>query len=205
MAEINLLKAFFNGKLGEAYGVKQYGKHFAKAIPFSHSPHNDRQKAAFAAFCLLQKFVAGQWKAIKGKLKFTNPRLLPQNVLYQEFKPMIQGAFFNLENIYQVCKKLETITITEATFSESEKLFTLRYNMTDNSVEGIPQETALTCYDQEIYCCLSTMAQYGKQTLQFYTDREEIIEPYFCFTQYRKRKRGWKVLGALAVKVDILP
>lgn len=205
MAEMNLLKAFFNGKLGEAYGVRQHRKHFAKAIPFSHTPHNDKQKAAFAAFCLLNKFCSAQWQALKGTIRFTNSQILPQNVLCKDFKNMIQGAFFNLENIYSVCDKLQTVTISQATFSESEKLFTLKYTLENDSIEGIPQETALTCFDQEIYCCLSTMAQYGEQTLQFYTDREEILDPYFCFTTYRKRKKGWKVLGALAVKIDILP
>ena len=33
MAKINLLTSSYNGKLGETYGVIQYGKHFAKAIP----------------------------------------------------------------------------------------------------------------------------------------------------------------------------
>lgn len=118
---------------------------------------------------------------------------------------MIQGAFFNLENIYEVCEKLATVEVTTAQYFPDEKKFVLEYNMQDNSEKGIPQETVLTCYDEEIYCVLSSMASYGDNSLVFYTDREEIREPYFCFTQYKKRKKGWKVVGALAVKVEIMP
>lgn len=205
MATINILSASFNGKLGEAYGVKQYGKHFAKAIPFSHSPFTEKQKKAYGNFSLLQKFCSGQWRALKGRISLSNPKLLPQNILAQEFKKMIQGAFFNLENIYEVCKKLETVEVAKAQYFPDEKKFVLEYNMQDNSEKGIPQETVLTCYDEEIYCVLSSMANYGDNSLIFYTDREEIREPYFCFTQYKKRKKGWKVVGALAVKVEIMP
>lgn len=47
MGFINLLTSSFEGKLGEAYGVRQYGKHFAKAIPFSHFPKNKKSIFGF--------------------------------------------------------------------------------------------------------------------------------------------------------------
>lgn len=203
MATINLLTSSFEGKLGEAYGVRQHGKHFAKAIPFSHSPFTEKQKKAFSAFALLQKFSAGQWRAMKKTIRLENPKLLPQNIITRWYKPMIQGAFFNLENIYEVCDKLTSVEIIAANFYPSEKKFTLKYNLTDTSEKGIPQETMLTCYDQEIYCILSSQAEYGEHELTFYTDREEILDPYFIFTQYKKKKKGWGVVGALAVKVKI--
>lgn len=203
MATMNILTASFEGKLGEAYGVKQYDKHFAKAIPFSHSPFSEKQKKAFSAFALLQKFAAGQWRAMKKKIRLVDAKLLPQNILCREYKQMIQGAFFNLENIYEVCEKLTSVEIIAANFYPAEKKFTLKYNLADTSEKGIPQETMLTCYDQEIYCVLSTQAEYGEHELTFYTDREEILDPYFIFTQYKKKKKGWAVVGALAVKAEI--
>lgn len=204
MGFINILNASVEGKLGEMYGVKQYGKHFAKAIPFSHSPFTEKQKKAYSNFSLLQKFCSGQWRAMKGIIPLRDPKLLPQNILAKEYKQMIQGAFFNLENIYEVCEKLTTVEIIKAEYYTDEKRFYLEYDMQDNSIDGIPQETMLTCYDQEIYCVLSSQAFFGKNVITFFTDREEILDPYFIFTQYRKKKKGWGVVGALAVKVNIV-
>lgn len=204
MATMNLLTSSVDGKLGEMYGVKQYGKHFAKAIPFSHSPFTDKQKKAYSNFALLQKFCSGQWQAMKEIIPLRDPKLLPQNILAKEYKPMIQGAFFNLENIYSVCEKLTTIEIIQAQYFPTEKRFYLEYDMSDNSIQGIPQETMLTCYDQEIYNVLATQARFGKNSITFFTDREEILDPYFIFTQYRKKKKGWGVIGALAVKIEIV-
>lgn len=201
MGTMNLLTSSVNGKLGEMYGVKQYGKHFAKAIPFSHSPFSEKQKNAYSNFALLQKFVGGQWGAMKKYIRLVSGKMLPQNILAQEYKKMIQGAFFNLKNIYEVCPKLETIEIIKAEYDAENKKFYLEYDMQDTAIEGIPQETFLTCYDQEIYCLLQTRALPGNHFELFYTDREEIINPYFIFTQYRKKKKGWGVVGALAVPI----
>lgn len=203
MGTMNILNASIDGKLGEMYGVKQYGKHFAKAIPFSHSPFNEKQKKAFSAFAMLQRFVGGQWQAMKKYIRLSDGKLLPQNILARWYKPMIQGAFFNLENIYEVCEKLTTVEIINATYFPNEKKFYLKYNMQDTSEKGIPQETMLTCYEQENYNLLATQANYGENELTFFTDREEILEPYFIFTQYKKKKHGWGVVGALAVKIEI--
>lgn len=204
MATMNILKSSFEGKLGETYGVKQHGKHFAKTIPFSHSPFTEKQKKAYSAFIILQRFAAGQWQAMKKTIRLENPKMLPQNIISRWYKPMIQGAFFNLENIYKVCDKLTTVEIITATYTPYEKKFTLEYTLADTSEKDIPQETMLTCFEQENYCLLSTQAEYGNNTLTFYTDREEITEPHFVFTQYKKKKKGWGVVGALAVDVEIL-
>lgn len=205
MGTMNLLTSSINGKLGEMYGVKQYGKHFAKAIPFSHSPFNEKQKKAFSAFTLLNRFACGQWRAMKKYIRLENYKMLPQNILARDFKEMVQGAFFNLDNIYKVCNKLESIQILQADYFADEKKFIIEYNLEDTAIPGIPQETFLTCYDREIYCLLQTQAQVGQHTLEFFTDREIIYDPCFVFTQYRKKKHGWGVVGALAVKLYLEP
>ncbi len=203
MATMDILNASIDGKLGEMYGVKQYGKHFAKAIPFSHAPFSEKQNKAYSSFTMLQRFCGGQWQAMKKYIRLKNEKLLPQNILARWYKPMIQGAFFNLENIYEVCEKLSSVDVIDATYFPNEKKFSLKYNLKNTSEKGIPQETMLTCYEQENYCLLSTQAQYGQNELTFFTDREEITGPYFVFTQYKKKKHGWGVVGALAVKVEI--
>lgn len=201
MGEMNILTASIDGKLGEMYGVKQYGKHFAKAIPFSHTPFSAKQKKAFSNFALLNRFACGQWGAMKKYIRLVSGKMLPQNILAQEYKKMIQGAFFNLQNIYEVCDKLQSVEVLQAEYFEDEKKFIIKYTLEDTAEKGIPQETFLTCYDNEIYCLLQTQAEVGNHTLTFYTDREEIIRPYFIFTQYKKKKHGWKVVGALAVPI----
>lgn len=203
MGEMNILTASIDGKLGEMYGVKQYGKHFAKAIPFSHTPFSAKQKKAFSNFALLNRFACGQWGAMKRHIRLISGKMLPQNILAREYKKMIQGAFFNLENIYQVCDKLTSVEVIQAEYFEDEKKFIIEYTLEDTAEKGIPQETFLTCYDREIYCLLQTQAEVGNHTLTFYTDREEILDPCFVFTQYKKKKHGWGVVGALAVRLNL--
>lgn len=46
MGKMNFLQGGYTGTLGETYGVKQRRTVFAKAKPFSHTPHNQTQKIA---------------------------------------------------------------------------------------------------------------------------------------------------------------
>lgn len=130
MGKINLLTSSFEGKLGELYGTKQYGNHYLKAIPFSHTPHSESQKNAFSAFGCLNRFSSGVAKAFFPYLGLKNKTMLKHNAVAQLFKPCVSGHVFNITNLTQIIKpdssvNLETFTIDylqnriEARFSTS--------------------------------------------------------------------------------------
>ena len=59
MGQMNFLQGGYTGTLGQTYGVKQRRTVYAKARPFSHTPHNKAQRDSFSAFSILQRFCAG--------------------------------------------------------------------------------------------------------------------------------------------------
>lgn len=109
---------------------------------------------------------------------------------------MLQGAFFNINDIYTVCQKMNTVEILDKSFDVETRTFTLEYNLEDDREKGIPKETALCCFNGEYQTILQTHAEWGRHRLQFVSPIKELDNPCFCFTQYTKQKRGWKPTGA---------
>lgn len=96
MGIVNLLNASVNGKLGEVYGTKQWGNHYLKAIPFSHTPHNEAQKQSFSAFQKLVRFSSGVAKDFKEYLPIKTALMTAANATAQLFKPIIKEKSFNI-------------------------------------------------------------------------------------------------------------
>lgn len=58
MGNLNLLKAGYNGKVGQTYGVETKGSFYIKAVPFSHTPHNNSQNQAKNRFIGLNRIAS---------------------------------------------------------------------------------------------------------------------------------------------------
>lgn len=58
MGKLNLLKAGYEGKVGQTYGVAKKGLYDIKATPFSHTPHNTRQATAKDEFTGLNRIAS---------------------------------------------------------------------------------------------------------------------------------------------------
>lgn len=112
MGTINLLNASVNGKLGELYGTKQYGNSYLKAIPFSHSPHNETQEKCVRAFEKLNRFSSGIAKVFFNYMGLNNRKMLKHNAVAQLFKPIIQSKSFIINNITKIVKKDGTTKTT---------------------------------------------------------------------------------------------
>lgn len=102
MAEINILKSSFNGKLGNVYGASQWGGHYVKAVPFSHAPRNKTQKECFSAFGKLNRFSAGVSKVFFDYMGLSTKKMLKHNAVANFLKPAIEGHSFSIQNIEKV-------------------------------------------------------------------------------------------------------
>ena len=58
MGKINLLRAGYEGKVGQTYGVAKKGLYDIKAVPFSHTPHNNSQNQAKNRFIGLNRIAS---------------------------------------------------------------------------------------------------------------------------------------------------
>lgn len=105
MGTINILKSAFNGKVGQIYGTKQNGKYYAKAVPFSHAPHNNSQKSAFSAFVCLNRFAQGIGKELFKYLYLSDKKMTKANAVAKFFKPAIKDKTFTPLSIAEVADR----------------------------------------------------------------------------------------------------
>lgn len=123
MATVNLLKASFNGKLGEIYGTKQHGNAYAKAIPFSHAPHSKTQTKCVRAFEKLNRLSSGVASVAFPFLNLSDKKMLKHNAVAQWLKPLIKGKTFQPSKMAEL---IETGNETEIT--------NLEINLETNSI-----------------------------------------------------------------------
>ena len=112
MATVNLLKASFNGKLGEVYGTKQYGNVYAKAIPFSHAPHSNTQTKCVRAFEKLNRLASGIASVAFPFLNLSNKKMLKHNAVAQWLKPLIANKTFQPEEMANIIEPGSETEIT---------------------------------------------------------------------------------------------
>lgn len=102
MGIVNILNASVNGKLGQLYGAKQYGNYYLKAVPFSHSPHNEKQKQSFSAFQKLVRFSSGIAKDFKKFLPIDTKTMTSANATAKLFKPIVKDKTFEVSYLKDV-------------------------------------------------------------------------------------------------------
>ena len=146
MGQMNLLKAGYTGTLGETYGVKQRGTLYAKAIPFSHTPHNQKQKDSFSAFSCLQRFVAQLNKTYWSYTGLSDKKRNRQNVLAEYFKKMVSEHEFDLKKINDVIQDRQLLFVTNFEFLEREQQFSLVLISDDSLADYEDVEVFLAVY-----------------------------------------------------------
>lgn len=123
MATVNLLKASFNGKLGEIYGTKQHGNIYAKAIPFSHAPHSKTQTKCVRAFEKLNRLSSGIASVAFPFLNLSDKKMLKHNAVAQWLKPLIADKTFQPTKMAEIIKQGNETEITN-----------LKVNLQTNSI-----------------------------------------------------------------------
>lgn len=102
MADMNLLQASINGKLGAMYGARYKKARTLKIIPFSHAPHNQAQTRAVRAFEKLNRYASGIAKAFFPYLGLSSRGLLKHNAVAKWLAPCVAGGRFSIEATSQV-------------------------------------------------------------------------------------------------------
>lgn len=120
MGRLNLLKGSFEGKVGEIYGAKQRRKCFAKAVPFSHTPHNSAQKNAFSAFQCLVRLSSGLSKYAWYMFGFYAKDMSKHNKICQFLRPLVSGGVFNLPKIADLLYKDGSFTLSGLIVAEPQ-------------------------------------------------------------------------------------
>lgn len=126
---MNLLQGNFEGKVGEIYGAKQRGKTFAKAVPFSHAPHNKKQKNAFSAFQKLVRFSSGLVKYAWDMFGFQAKNMTKTNKMCQVLRPMVEGNVFNLEKFVDSLYKDGKFTLSNLDVPKAQTSLTVDFNI----------------------------------------------------------------------------
>lgn len=123
MGKLNLLKAGYEGKLGETYGVAKKGLYDIKANPFSHTPHNNSQITAKDEFTRLNRIASKVVKEMWQYLSLSDKNMYRNNALCKAWKGALKGAAFKLENLKEVIPEEGKLRIEIIDFNP--ELFTL--------------------------------------------------------------------------------
>lgn len=109
MGKMNTLNAEYIGKVGQTYGVRQYGKSIEKAVPFSHAPHNVTQTRSVRAFEKLNRFSSYVAKTFWRYLNLSDKKMYKHNAVAQWFKPCVRDHKFSVENLVFVIPQNPTL------------------------------------------------------------------------------------------------
>lgn len=147
MGIINLLKAGYNGKVGETYGVEKVGLYDIKAIPFSHTPHNQKQNDARVAFIRLNRIASAIAKEIWFSLKLSDKQMYKNNAVVQLLKDSLVNNEFYLEN-------LSNCILEDGSMSFSDSLFYPDNFFFSYSVKNTPESE--NAKDEKIFIAIVT-------------------------------------------------
>ncbi len=104
MAELNLLKAGYQGKLGETNGYEHKGKFIVRATPFSRSPLNKQQKENFNAFTKLNRLAGFLSRNCFEVFNIKNYPAYKHNAIASLLKPALNNGNFDLSKIKDLQK-----------------------------------------------------------------------------------------------------
>ena len=113
MGKLNLLKAGYEGKVGETYGVAKKGLYDIKATPFSHSPHNNKQTKAKEQFIGLNRIASAVVKKMWNYLSLSDKEMYRNNALCKLWSNALAGEEFHVDNLKQVISQEGALKITE--------------------------------------------------------------------------------------------
>lgn len=123
MGNLNLLKASYTGKVGQTYGVEHYKKAIVKAVPFSHTPHNEKQKKAKNAFTLLNRLSAVIAKNFWAYLDLSDKDKYRNNAVAQWLKGLLQNNQFILSNISEIIPEDRSLSLLDFNYDYQAYIF----------------------------------------------------------------------------------
>lgn len=155
MGKMNLLKAGYTGKVGQIYGTKGNNKIIAKAVPFSHAPHNETQKECFSAFGALQRTCSAIYKSFWSYLGLSDKKMNKLNATAHLFKPIIKNHTYQPANVADFINSTNKISFLNATYEEEENAFKVTINIDANTPRGTLQKVFIGVFD-DVGACYSS-------------------------------------------------
>ena len=201
MGKMELLKSGFTGKVGTIYGSKGNGKINAKAVPFSHTPHNEKQKKAFSAFGCLQRLAAFISKSnFFELLNIKQKNLLNINSVAKWLKPMVSDGLFSIEKIENVIERSDLYTITQADFEKEKQVFKIAFTRSQARAAEEKSKTVLFIADNTGTGYISEVTENEVFAKSIPTKAVEVQNGYaVIFEVYTKNKKTY--FKGLATKV----
>lgn len=147
MGKINILKAGYSGKTGQTYGVEKKDRFIVKAVPFSHTPHSDKQNNSKDRFIGLNRIASAIVKKFWRYLELSDKNMYKNNALTKAWKQALEGDVFSLENLYRVIPDKGKLEIIENKFDYTT--FDFSYTIKD----GEPLQPG---HEQYIYAAIVT-------------------------------------------------
>lgn len=201
MGKMELLKSGFTGKVGTIYGSKGNGKINAKAVPFSHTPHNAKQKNAFTAFGCLQRLSAFISKSdFFELLNIKQKNMLNINSVAKWLKPMVSGGLFSIEKLENVIERSNLYSITQADFEKEKQVFKIAFTRNEQIPLEEKSKTILFVADNTGIGYISEVTENEIFTKSIPTKAVEVPNGYaVVFEVYTKNKKTY--YRGLATKV----
>lgn len=193
MGKMELLKSGFTGKVGTIYGSKGNGKINAKAVPFSHTPHNAKQKNAFTAFGCLQRLSAFISKSdFFELLNIKQKNMLNINSVAKWLKPMVSGGIFSIEKIENVIERSNLYTITQADFEKEKQVFKIAFTRNVQIPLEEKSKTVLFVADNMGIGYVSQITENESFSKSLSTKAVEVVNGYaVVFEVYTKNKKTY--------------
>ena len=201
MGKMELLKSGFTGKVGTIYGSKGNGKINAKAVPFSHTPHNAKQKNAFTAFGCLQRLSAFISKSnFFELLNIKQKNMLNINSVAKWLKPMVSNGLFSVEKIENIIERSDLYTITQADFEKEKQVFKIAFTRSQARTAEEKSKTILFVADNTGTGYISEVTENEVFAKSIPTKAVEVSNGYaVVFEVYQKNKKTY--FKGLATKV----
>ena len=139
MGKMNLLKSNFVGKVGATYGVEQHKNTYVKAVPFSHTPHNEKQNKAKNAFILLNRLSAAIAKYFWSYLDLSDREMYKNNAVAKWLKACLVDNQFVLENLGEVIPADGSLQLSSFSFDHQTYIFQMELENTQET-ENIKNE-----------------------------------------------------------------
>lgn len=147
MAEINLLKASFTGKLGETYGAQWKNIPVIRAIPFSKAPPTENQTKNVRAFEKLNRIASAIAQVGFANLGLSAKNLHNHNAVARWLKPAIKNHAFEPSLIEEVIPKGQDLFLYSFTFNFTTGILSIRLDLSESYIQDLNSYLFIVVFD----------------------------------------------------------
>jgi hypothetical protein len=148
MAEMNLLKGSFTGRLGRVCGTTWKGKAVVKASIFSKAPPSNAQTRSVRAFEALNRLSAAIARQGFTYMGLSQKTLLPHNAVAKFLKPLVKNHVFDIANTVEVIKKDGSQVILGFVYNKTTEIATLKIGLGDEYIPLTGTKTFINVFNQ---------------------------------------------------------